>query len=432
MKRVISLIMVLVLAVGLLSGCGGKKKGDAASILKGEVIKVAAWGDFSPIAGTELGDARLERIKAAEEKYGCTVEFVTISDIFSQMKLAASSGEVLADVLTTRAHYIPPLARTDAFWSMEELTDTSLEVYNQDTFANTKVKDKTYGFWYDPYYVGSVLYFNKGILERNGINIEELYQKALDRKWTYDEWLSIMQKVTDVNAGIMGCGMGQAFDATVMKSNDASIYAQDSTGKWVQNTADNRVLESLSFMADCVNKWKVMEGNSGRDWTYCPTQFQAGKYAFLLTYTWSAESQAYDNMSDDYGMLPMPLGPSAKEYVNVANELKTFCIQKSVPKERAVALVEFMNDAFSYPLDPETSIESYYSTLVKDKQSLEVLMMLDKLTVEQVDEFTTPDIRGTEIIGALEKCSKGKAPIRSTLDSYSGTIQSLLDEYYGQ
>ncbi len=429
MKKILSAILASAMLLGCVSGMSGcGKKGEGAtSILKGEVIKIAAWGDFSPKAGTELGDARIERIAAAEEKYGCTVEFVTISDIFSQMTLAASSGEVIADVLTTRAHYIPKLARADALWAMEDLTDKELEVFNQNTFSNTMSGDKAYGFWYDPYYAGSMLAFNKGILERNGI--EYPYEMVRNKTWTYDAWLDIMKKVTDTTAGIMGVGMAQAFDATLMKSNDASIYAFKDN-KWVQNTADNRVIESLSFMADCVNKWKVMEHNSGRDWTYTGTQFKAGKYAFKMSYSWDAIS--FKEMSDDFGMVPLPLGPSAKEYVNVACELKTYCIQKSVPKERAVALIEFMNDALSYPLDMETSLESYYSTIAKDKESLEMMLMVHNLPVRQVDEFTTPDIRGTAVIGALEKCSKGMAPIRSTLDSYTGTIQSLLDEYYGQ
>lgn len=429
MKKTIAFITAVVLFLCcFVTGCG-KEDNETVSVLKGQTIKIAAWGDMSPKAGTELGDARLKRIAAAEEKYGCTVEFETISDLFSQMTLAASSGETLADVLMTRAHYIPKLANADALWAIEDINDTSNAAFNQNAFANTKVNGKSYGFYYDPYYVGYVLFFNKGILERAGV--EYPYDMVKNKTWTYDAWLDIMKKVTDPSAGIMGIGMEQAFDAALMKSNDASIYAQDESGKWIANTSDNKVINALTFMADCVNKWKVMEPNKGRDWTYCPSQFKAGKYAFYLTYSWTAEDQSYHQMSDDYGIVPMPLGPDATEYVKPACELKAYCIQKSVSKEKAAALVEFMNEAFVYPLD-EDSIEKYYQSLVMDKESLEVLLMLDELPVTQVDEFTTPDIRGTDVIGALEACSKGTKPIRSTLDSYKGSIQALLDEYYAQ
>ena len=431
MKRIITLSLALAMFICCFAGCG-EKKSSAASILDGETITIAGWGDqIIPHAeGTELGDARMEAVAYVEVKYGCKIEFVTVADIFSQMKLAASSGEIIGDVCATRAHYVAPLAKQDALWSMEELIGDKMsdEIYNQDTFANTKWADKTYGFWFDPYYVGSVLQFNKGILERAGVDYP--YDLVKEKKWTYDAWLDIMKKTADTATGIQGFGMGQAVDATLMKGNDASIYAYKD-GKWVENTADNKVINALTFLAECVTKHKIMDANKGRDWTYIPQQFASGKYVFRTVYSWDLLGEQTSKMSDDYGVLPLPIGPDASEYVNVACELKTLCIQKSVDKERAVAIMEVITEALGYPLDLETSIESYYQGKVKDKESLEVLMMLHELPVEQVDEYTTPDIRGTNIAGVLG-CSDGSSPVRSSLESYKGAIQALLDDYYGQ
>ena len=58
-------------------------------------------------------------------------------------------------------------------------------------------------------------------------------------------------------------------------------------------------------------------------------------------------------------------------------------------------------------------------------------MMLHELPVKQVEEYTTPDIRGTNIAGVLSS-SDGSSPVRSSLESYKGAIQALLDDYYGQ
>ena len=75
MKKIITLVLAVLVIVGTFSGCGGKKSSSSASILEGETITIAAWGDsITPReAGTELGDARLERIAAFEEKYGCKI-----------------------------------------------------------------------------------------------------------------------------------------------------------------------------------------------------------------------------------------------------------------------------------------------------------------------------------------------------------------------
>lgn len=431
MKKIFTLALVCAFIICCFAGCG-KDKNSAASVLEGETITIAGWGDqIIPHAeGTELGDARMEAIAYAEEKYGCKIEFVTVADIFSQMKLAASSGEIIGDVCATRAHYVAPLAKQDALWSMEELIGDKMsdEIYNQDTFTNTKYADKTYGFWFDPYYAGYVMQFNKGILERAGVDYP--YDLVKDRKWTYDAWLEIMQKTADTATGIQGFGLGQATDAALMKGNGACVYAYKD-GKWVENTADNKLINALTFIADGVTKHKVIDANKGRDWTYVPQQFASGKYVFRLVYSWDLLSEQTEKMSDDYGVMPLPIGPDASEYVNVACELKTLCIQKSVDKERAVAIMELMTEALGYPLDPETSIESYYQSRVKDKESLEVLMMLHELPVKQVEEYTTPDIRGTNIAGVLGS-SDGSSPVRSSLESYKGAVQALLDDYYDQ
>jgi len=176
-----------------------------------------------------------------------------------------------------------------------------------------------------------------------------------------------------------------------------------------------------------------MDANQGRNYTYVPQQFVAGKYTFMVAYSWDLNSEEYNYaaMSDDYGVLPLPKGPDAEKYVNVACELKTYCIQKSVPKKKASAIMQLLGEAFAYPLDSKNSMKAYYQTKVQDAQSLEILMMLDQIQVQQVDEYTTLDIRGTDISGVLNS-STGSVPVRSSLESYKGAIQALLDEYYGQ
>ena len=134
-------------------------------------------------------------------------------------------------------------------------------------------------------------------------------------------------------------------------------------------------------------------------------------------------------------MMPIPMGPSATNYVNGNSECKTFCIQKAKDKEEAIALVQFMNEAYIYPVDMREGIESYYKSLCADKESLEVMMYLhDNVPLTVYGEYTAPDLRGVApgILADLADMAAGNISAKSTLDSYYNTIQSHLNEHFNQ
>ena len=233
MKRIISLALVLILTVSLMacaSGCG-KKGGANTELLSGKTIKIASWGgDHKPAAGTEAGDLQWEAIEAAEEKYGCSVEFVVISDIFAQLITAATTGQVVADVIHNRVHYVIDLMMEgDYYWSVEELGgDTENEIFNDDCTNYSTYKGKTYAWNYNPTRINSMMVINKSIIERNGGKIP--YNLVEDRKWTWEEWRKLMILGTDPEVGIYGGGRSQASVQQFIHTNDTGLYGIDANG----------------------------------------------------------------------------------------------------------------------------------------------------------------------------------------------------------
>ncbi len=439
MKRFLSVFLSITIMMSLctfVTGCKGNKggSGKVSNALQGKTIRIASWGNVKPAAGTEIGDLKLEQIAAAEEKFGCTVEYVTITDLTQQLLTAATTGQIVADVIMQRAHRVQDLLiQGEYFWSMEDLGfDPSDEMYNKDTKRYTTNKGKTYGFWYDPTEQAQFMVLNKTLLDMAGLKVP--YELVKEKKWNWNEWLNIMQKTTDATTGVYGFTAAGAFPMSMMYANGSSLYAEKN-GVYSSNTGDTKLIEAFEFTSKCINNLKVMKYDIGAAATSALEDFVGGKCATAIVGTYQIRDTISPQMTGNYGIMPIPMGPSAENYVNGNSECKTFCIQKAVDKEEAIALVQFMNEAYIYPLDMRDGIESYYKSLCADKESLEVMMYLnDNIPLTVYGEYTAPDLRseGSEILADLAQMAKGNLSAKSTLDSYNNTVKSLLDEYYKQ
>ena len=439
MKRFLSIILSIVMVVslcGVCTGCSDNKggSGKVSDALKGKTIRIASWGNVKPAAGTEIGDLKLEQIAAAEEKFGCTVEYVTITDLTQQLLTAATTGQIVADVIMQRAHRVQDLLlQGEYFWAMEDLgIDPADEMYNVDTRNYTQKNGKTYGFWYDPTEQAQFMVMNKTLLDMVGLKVP--YELVKEKKWNWDAWLDIMQKTTDTKTGVYGFTASGTFPMAMMYANNTSLYANNG-GTYTSNTSDTKLVETFEFTSKCINSLKVMKYNIGSAATASLEDFVGGKCATAIVGTYQIRDTISKEMTGNYGIMPIPMGTSATDYVNGNSECKTFCIQKAVDKEEAIALVQFMNEAFIYPLDMREGIESYYKSICGDKESLEVMMYLhDNVPLTVYGEYTSPDLRseGGEILSDLAQMAVGNKSAKSTLDSYNNTVESLLSEYYGK
>lgn len=437
MKRFVSLVLAIVMALSLMalaSGCGKEKSEVDTDLLKGMTIRIASWGTAKPVEGTEEGDLKLEAIAAAEEKYGCTVEWLTINDLTQQLLTAATTGQVVADVLMQRSHRVVELLmKGDYFWSVEDLGgDPTADIYNQDTTKYTTYKGKTYGWWYDPTNVNSMMVINKSIVERAGAKLP--YDLVEDRKWTFEAFGKLMNETFDPTAGIYGSSHFGSLVQYMLHCNNTGIYTEKD-GVHVANTSDTKLQEVFEFLSNAVVTDKVMDSRMGAATNDVTKDFISGKYVALSAGRATMRDHLSKEMSDAWGIMPMPIGPSADEYVKLDNECKTFCIQKAVDLELAKALFQFMNETYVSPLEEEDIMRSMYQAFCPDEESFKNMMLVQDLPLTMVTEYTTPDLRnyeGNTVVSSLNGMANGTKPIKSTLDAMAPEIQGILDEYYGQ
>lgn len=438
MKRIISLLLVLVLTLSLCAMASGCQKKDGANtdLLKGQTVHFYTRSALEPKGGTEVDDLRKEALEAAKEKYGCEIKWSQSTDLTALLITAASSGQKLGDVCQQVAHnnyHVMNLG--DYLWSIEELggDPNDADLFNLDITSYNRHGDKTYGWWYDPSTVGTVLAINKSILERNGGKMP--YDLVEDRKWTFDEWKKIMMLCNDPNQGIMGSQRSQSSIYELMAMNDTSLYTVNEKGLHVSNTGDQKLVEVLEFLTDITVNNKIYNGNSG-SWDEAQKAFMNGTLATALIGLYVCRDYLPTQMSDEWGLMPIPIGPSGKDYKNLAASANSFCIQKCIDLEYAKALFRLTNEIFVYPVEDTYGLKGNYESFCPDKESVDNLMMIQALPLYIEPEFTMPDLRkytsDSTIMSDLIKASNGSRAIRSTLDAMSPQIQAVLDDFYHQ
>jgi ABC-type glycerol-3-phosphate transport system substrate-binding protein len=99
---------------------------------------------------------------------------------------------------------------------------------------------------------GHVYAFNKRLVQEAGYEPESLFQAVRDYKWDYDMFLEIARKITkdtDGDGQYDIWGVALDCDGNEIWSNATGPIIQDeSTGKWVANLRDPRILKSMEFM----------------------------------------------------------------------------------------------------------------------------------------------------------------------------------------
>lgn len=68
-------------------------------------------------------------------------------------------------------------------------------------------------------------------------------------------------------------------------------------------------------------------------------RFNSGNSAFLIWDSWVLNQYTKANANFEYGILPLPLGGSMKEYVSPAHTMRTFCITSTNDDLDKVAIV---------------------------------------------------------------------------------------------
>lgn len=311
-----------------------------------EFVIGSAWMRAKPSANaTEVEKLFYDRKAEVEEKYNCKIKIQSIYADMTTMMPKIMAGDKVADVIEMMADMWLPASRAGYIVPWNDVKGINI---NDDRWVDAYSKfstfdGKTWGLnFMRPPEVRSCIYFNKDLLKANGIT-EDPYQLVRDGKWTFDKFREMAKATTkdlDNNGTMDTYGVlviSPIFFARQMIAANGGSLASLVNGKVVGTYDSKTAIDALNFVDTLVNQDKSFKLDdymkSETTWNN-PTAsedifatFTEGKAAFLVHESWVGNQQIKPNSDKiHYGMLPLPKGPDAKDYVSPADQSRVFTI----------------------------------------------------------------------------------------------------------
>lgn len=413
-RRIISSLLCAAVAVTALAGCGGSgggngggKGGDSTFAYLNSMPDVDLGGYNFVIAeaayygsedrpnmeagASDLSDAILARNKAIEEKFNCTIsyEYYDPTSFYDEVYPIIMSGEKVADIMDTTLFSYGKFATAEYLYDMSTLPhvdftqDHWLKVYDDTAVYHTGERYGASAMFANPYTHGFGLYFNKRLVDESGLldtlGVESLYDLLEQNKWNWDTFGQML------SGGYVDVGSDGVFDNndtySITGGLDGGICAlylanglnmlkvEDGYVKYAMT--DPEVIPALTTMKGMFATPGIYYYGGG-DSTECTKMFINGKVTFYLNLT--TRGQALRDMNDDFGLLPLPIGPNATGYSSpIDHNTPIISVPSSIDNPEATGLILEALAATSYSefdvwKDEVTSL--YY----RDEESADILL----------------------------------------------------------
>ena len=437
--RVIVCALCLVFCMSFLAGCGGNEAEASATpapsgsqtavstpktdtylmdrdenlknaIKQGEIYRYFEWiinDTEDPFAASTVEDREffMNRRNAVEQKYGITIQYVAVTSNWVQdFAAAAYAGAPTTDVYNAGG---PFTMYTNYNYQgnpgsvLEPLTQYSeyADFNDSEWYDTQSQKVATFSgqlYFAIPNMIGvsgvslnQVVFFNKEILAVNGFEDNEVYRMYKDGTWTWEKFREIASACTDLDNDIYGITTGEnnALMWGLMSSNNAAILSQvenEESGQtyWSFTGDSDNALEAWDFFIQLGKDQSIQLPMQPLE----ATLFQTGNTAMMSTYVNRAVTLTSANAYPQFGIVPVPKGPQADNYVSSCNWFVPLCVFKGT--SNPAGSVQFMSE-YCAPRYAKSSKEAMASfdadamKLVCDEESIEVLRSIPEISITE-------------------------------------------------
>lgn len=462
LKRMLAMILSILMMLSL-AACGGgdseeeEESGKLNSTTNDEVVDMEGY-EFTIASPFLLEDPVMSEITGAEaifeevrhkveEDYNCTIKIIAHDNYVQNVHTKVLAGDKIADIIDVEGYNLIQLARNGCIVPLEEveglnLSDSRwLEGYTQMTEFN----GQHYGVnFMRPAEARICLIYNRELLKECGITEDP--QKLVDSKeWTFEKFREMCKTATkDTNGDgtndTYGCyiGLPETFGTSMISANGGRVVTSvEGVAKETYN--DSKALNALNFVYDLVNTDKsvkvgpsITTGDSQKEAT---ANFVAGESAFYFCETWVINQILKPTAGDmDYGIVTLPMGPDATEYVSPFENARNFCItstNKDVDKTVIIlnALGRYIEE---YDQDPDWwhyDIEMDYFQ-EGDSASVDAFIGLIDTASYDLGVGVTELWKDFQSRVIWDACFQNKGTPASAIQAISGRYQSAVDAVY--
>lgn len=469
--RLLALLMALAMVVSMFAACGGEEEPavtteatttaattsaattPAGPDLQGYDFEIMNGGSVLPQTNEDGSYTNADqqefadKLEELQSTLGITISNIPMpeGDTIEVMITAAMGNTKLADVIYTGSDNFFSVANAGGLRPMDDpaLVEAGLNFadetrWYQPVTTLTSLLGHTWGLGVASKYItvqtGYFVAFNKDICAAAGY--DDMYQLVRDGKWTWDVYREVARKATQDTDGdgvndIWGTG-ATAWGEEAL--TNGAQYVDEVDGKWIVTIDSEAGVEALQFLYDMnygdQTRWDVSSGE-------CRQAFANGTIAFnwcSMGHINGPTSAIYPS-NHDYGIIPMPMGPRATEYVSTKDAVSAFVIQttnKDVEKTVAIlneyALIANHTSNYLEMLnDGRCRTEEDYEMMVT--YIIPNLFRNNMAISEGIDLWVDDNDMGGGLINDVSY--NGMTP-QQAIETNKDMIQAALDEFFKQ
>ncbi len=406
--------------------------------LNGRVVKLYMWGYSEEYAQTAGFQPFKKRIAEIKEKFNCDFKILSASDMyFDEIWQSTLAGDPSVDIMDTAGpHTLANPIKNGLYMDLNQfgVFDWRKTKWDQQFLKTTNFGGKQYVCGTvlegpDKGLLNQAMFFNKRLVKDAGYNPDDIYKWQKDGTWTWAKFLEIAEKISKLDPGnVWGTvGNDKLLYADLVLSNGTNYILKTADGI-VFNAGDPKALEALEFYKQLYQKHVMPEADAFSDaklFTSCKVGFLP-EYLERLRYP-----EVYGAMVDDYGVVMIPKGPKASDYVSGIDWFGGDAIPTGTENAKDIALViDFMTDpTYATKADENKAMIAARETYVRDEQSLLVFDMILSRSVISPTWLSEP-VR-SDWLSRLTAIKKGEITaadaIAQVKDNYAQTLKDIWD-----
>lgn len=370
------------------------------------------------------------------EKQGSTSSY--ISSIVTSILSGKPSGNIYSVSGSSPYNMIKAGVLADFNNAM---TSTGIDMtaarYSQMAVRYNNVNDKQYSVGYGDPRVSMMVLFNKRIFK--DLKLESPYDLVKSKQWTWSKMTEFAKKATvrGKDGAVTQYGIGISMATSVAQalavSDGGSFSGFDKTGKPTIKLDSKETRAALEQLYQWCTVDKVATFNWGnQSWNAMEQEFPKGKIAMYFT-GFAGLSAAATNMADDYGVVYLPMGPDAKDYVSYMESDYTYVVPTTYQNQTDKYLL--LLDELYGPYDGvsrDTQFRDEWIRQFRDSEGYTMFKNLFQKLPKVNDPLGRFDITwGEPPLGAvIGKLCNGEITAGNLVETYQDTYQYILDDSF--
>ena len=408
----------------------------------GRNFKLGTFWPQEYIKGTFANsEFRAAQLRQLEKDYNCTIEIVAMSSNTYARDISAqkAAGNVYAHVFDLQTQF-NDLITNGTLANLRTVSSVDLQKneWNMAMMLASTIKDGIYGVGVDQEKIlRSYIYFNKNIAKK--YNLGDLYELVRKGEWTFEKFEELSKTVYEKsNHKVYGCvSYLRYWLGNFAYANETSpVILKDN--KAIFNPTDEKLLNVWNFWRNYAKAGRIDRklfkelnpaGNEAKTESTMGA-FTSGKALFFNCNEY-APPYLSPVMEDDYGLLPVPLGPDAKSkgYKSIITDARYYALYDEDPdiEDSGIILKAIANRCYHRIKDWDSAM----AVSLRDEDSLEMMhiVMNGELEIVAGGDVLKGGMYDYNV-KAIPKIMLLEQTPKEAFDAISKSVQVQMDKYY--